>query len=153
MDVSKEPCVQDTWRDRQTKERTRNIDTRFKPNFCIWKGDAVVPVHAVTAHEGGGGGGEAYLHILYISRTTTHALFLKGFDYNIGSNYKRLLLHLFRGERLFKKEKSRRHLHVLGARRNAWSKIHTEEPSTLGANVQNLVATGTRRLGFVHPCV
>jgi hypothetical protein len=50
-----------------------------------------------------------------------------------------------------KKKKFSSHLEVLGTRRVTRSKFRTDDPITLGATVQNLVATATWCPRFVHP--
>jgi len=42
-------------------------------------------------------------------------------------------------------------LKIPGARRLTYRQFHSEDPQTLGANVQNLFAWVTWRLGFVQP--
>ena len=48
-------------------------------------------------------------------------------------------------------QKSISHQNILDARRVRWSKFLNEDQRTLVATVGNLVATATRRLGFVYP--
>jgi hypothetical protein len=47
-------------------------------------------------------------------------------------------------------QKSSGYLKILGARRMAGNKLHTEDSKTLGTTVQNLVAMAIWRLRFVH---
>jgi hypothetical protein len=54
-----------------------------------------------------------------------------------------------RGAQIFQKSMSQ--LKILGARRVTSSKFHTEDPQILGAAAQNVVATATRRPGFMDP--
>jgi hypothetical protein len=56
---------------------------------------------------------------------------------------------MIRGAQIF--QKSGCHQKVLGTRRVIRSTFHSEHPQILGTTVQNLVATVTWRLGFVHP--
>jgi len=43
------------------------------------------------------------------------------------------------------------HQKILGTRKMAWNKFHTEDPHMLGNPLQNSVAAVTWHLGFVHP--
>ena len=57
---------------------------------------------------------------------------------------------LLRGAHIFKKFRSYRK--ILGPSKVTCSRFRAKDAQILGAAVQNLVATATRRSGLVHPC-
>jgi hypothetical protein len=57
---------------------------------------------------------------------------------------------ILQGELIFQKSVS--HLQILDARKVIRNNFHTEGPHILRATIQNVVATATWRLGFVHRC-
>jgi hypothetical protein len=48
-------------------------------------------------------------------------------------------------------QKSRSHLKIPSPRLVTWNKFQNEDLQTVGATLENLLATATLRMGFVHP--